>query len=64
MNQRTLDRLSAILGSIAVVSSALGGTGMINTTWAESIAGISGAIVVALARMPASTPTQQPQQPK
>lgn len=26
MNQRTLDRLSAILGSVAVASSVLGGT--------------------------------------
>ncbi|MBD2435818.1 hypothetical protein [Nostoc sp. FACHB-110] len=62
MNQKTLDRLTAIFGSVAVASTTLGGAGVIGSTWAQTIAAVSSALTVVLARMPA-TP-QQPQPPK
>ncbi|MBD2438249.1 hypothetical protein [Nostoc sp. FACHB-110] len=62
MTQKNLDRLTAIFGSVAVVSTTLGGAGVIGSGWAQTIAALSSALTVALARMPA-TP-QQPQPPK
>lgn len=62
MNQKTLDRLTAIFGSVAVVSSTLGNSGVIGSGWAQTIAAVSSALTVVLARMPAAP--HEPQPPK
>lgn len=63
MNQKTLDRLTAIFGSVAATSSTLGNAGVIGSGWAQTIAAVSGVLTVVLAQMPAAPP-QQPQPPK
>ncbi len=54
MNQKTLDRVSTILGLVAGVSSVLGGAGMIGGNTAGIITGISTAILGYLVQRPAA----------
>ncbi|MEH2174825.1 hypothetical protein [Nostoc sp.] len=54
MSQKTLDRLSTILGLVAGVSGVLGSSGMIGGNTAGIITGISTAILGYLVQRPAT----------
>lgn len=54
MNQKTLDRITTILGLIAGGSALLGGSGVISQPLAGTIGGISTAILGYLVQRPAA----------
>lgn len=53
-----MDRLTAIFGSVALVSSTLGNAGVVGSFWAQTVAAVAGTLTVVVSRLPASQPPQ------